>query len=371
MPKKPKTNMTVGDHEYFRIQKTIGYEYVDGKKKQIQKTFTGHNKTEAQAKYDAWVKDQKGYEAKDLFGELGDYFNDSVLKNNDTMAEGTILLYRRAYQMHVRTHGELMATPISSVDIKMLQGLIFDLGTEVKSRPINTLKWLKAFYKWASASGYCTDISRALVTPRFETPKREIEVWDDASVKILLDHMKKEDHRLRFLVILALNTGLRIGEILALEYGDIQNGNITVDKQLQRGTIVPPKSPESYRTVPMNDTVKAELKKYKKWHEAEMKSLGYTTKVIFTTNTGNYISYESLNHSLKRLYKRIKATKQGKKFTPHRIHAFRATFATKLAKNNVRLDVARRLLGHSSIEITAKYYTKIDDHDKLDAVNLI
>lgn len=371
MPKKPKTNMTVGDHEYFRIQKTIGYKYVNGRKVQIQKTFTGRNQTEAKAKYDEWLRTQNDHVSHETFGELADYFNDNVLTNNQSLAEGTVILYRSAYQSCVRTNIELMSTPITSVDIKTLQNVILGLGTDIKNRPINTLKWMRSFYKWASASGYCSDISGALTRPRFDDEPNDIEVWDDKSIKILLDQMETENHRLRFFVILALNTGLRAGEMLALEYSDIQNGYVTVNKQLQRGTIVRPKSKASYRTVPLNDTVKRELKKHRKWHEAEMKERGYSTNVIFTTKTGNYVSHSSLRHSLERLYKRIKDTPRGENFTPHRIHSFRSTFATKLAKKGVRLEVAMRLLGHSSINVTTKFYTNVDDHDKLDAVNMI
>ena len=364
--------MKVGDHEYYRIRKTIGYKYVDGKKIQIQKPFTGRNKTEATAKYEEWLKSQDGYIAKETFGELGDYYNDFILKNNQSLSEGTVILYRRAYQLHVRPCEELMSTPITSVDIKTLQNVILGLGTDVKHKPINTLKWMRSFYKWASASGYCADISGALVRPRFDgAPKNEIEVWDDESIEILLDQMQKEHHRLRFFVIFALNTGLRVGEILALEYSDIQNGFVTVNKQLQRGTIIKPKSKASYRTVPLNDTVKKELDIYHEWHKSEMKELGYSTDVIFTTKTGNYISHSSLRHSLERVYKRIKDTPSGSDFVSHRTHAFRSTFATKLAKKGVRLDVAMRLLGHSSVDVTARFYTSVDDSDKLDAVSQI
>ena len=89
------------------------------------------------------------------------------------------------------------------------------------------------------------------------------------------------------------------------------------------------------------------------------------------------MTYSILRRSLARTYDRIRRSldaeyadtpEERPVFVSHAVHAFRATFATNLAKKGVRLEIARRLLGHSSIEVTAKYYTAVTDDDKEDAV---
>jgi len=376
------TNMRVGDHEYYRMRKTIGHKVVDGEKIPIRKAFTGRNKTEAERKYRDWLLSRSDHEEiEDTFGDLAAYYTENVLPNDSRYAKGTQILYAGAYQLYVRPMKPLLSTPISSVDIKTLQNAILGLQqTQAQSVPKNVAKWMKAFYKWASISGYCDDISKALVSPSSHREvEDEIAFWDDDSLQMLLDFMEEENHRLRFFVIFAVNTGLRVAEIMALTYDDIKDGYVTVNKQYQHNAIRKPKSQDSYRSVPLNDLTREEFEKYHDWHLKEMKRRGYSTNIIFSTKTGHYQTYSILRRSLERTYKRIQEylereypdPEERPEFVSHSIHAFRATFATNLAHNGVRLEVARRLLGHSSIEVTAKYYTAVTDRDKEEAVAMI
>ena len=358
-------NMSAGGHDYYRMRKTIGHKIEDGKKVPIRKTFVGKNKSEAEAKYAQWLIEDQEQKADETFGSLAEFYTMNVLPH-EKYAEGTVIVYRGAYHNYVRPMQSIMSMKLSDVDVKILQNAILSLdGPE--SAPKNVTKWVKAFYKWASAGGYCDDISRALAAPsKRREAESEIEIWDDESIRILLDYMTATHHRLRFFVLFALNTGLRVGEMLALTYDDIIDGYVTVNKQLQRGTILPPKSQDSYRSVPLNDMLQEELEAYRDWHQSEMQYLGYQTDVVFSTKTGHTMTYSILRRSLERAYARISKTDPG--FVPHRVHAFRSTFATRLARSGVRLEVARQLLGHSSIEVTAKYYTAVTDADKESAV---
>lgn len=73
------------------------------------------------------------------------------------------------------------------------------------------------------------------------------------------------DHRLRFLILLAANTGCRISELLALEYSDIQGSLLKIDKQVVRIAvrenkkiaaheliITEPKNQHSHRSIPLD-----------------------------------------------------------------------------------------------------------------------
>ena len=365
--KQGVVNMTSGGHDYYRLRKTIGHKIVDGERVPIRKTFLGRNKSEAEAKYEAWRLEGQSSDSDETFGSLAEYYTINVLPNEKRYAEGTVVLYRGAYQLYVRRMKSLLSTNISEVTLKTLQNEILSLGNEAQSVPKNVVKWMKAFYRWASAGGYCDNIAKALTAPSNRREEaNEIEIWDDHSIEILLDFMQEEHHRLRFFVILALHTGLRVGELLALTYSDIENGVITINKQLQRGKILPPKSQDSYRTVPMSPSLQVEFQTYRDLHQKEMKRYGYSSDLIFPTKTGNTMTYSIIRRSLERTYDRILKIDDG--FRPHNIHAFRSTFATKLAQSGVRLEVARKLLGHSSIEVTAKYYTAITEQDLRDAV---
>ena len=74
------------------------------------------------------------------------------------------------------------------------------------------------------------------------------------------------------------------------------------------------------------------------------------------------IDYNNFEHRMARAYR--DAGIEHKKF-----HAYRATFITNLCRSGVRLEVASKLAGHSSVSVTAKYYTFISDKEKSEAIN--
>ena len=84
--------------------------------------------------------------------------------------------------------------------------------------------------------------------------------------------------------------------------------------------------------------------------------------LVFTNINGNPLDYRVTTRSLERFYKRNGIP--NKKF-----HAYRATFCTNLCKNGVPIQVASKILGHSSIEVTAKYYTSININEMSEAIS--
>ncbi len=151
---------------------------------------------------------------------------------------------------------------------------------------------------------------------------------------------------LRSIIIVALNTGMRKGEILGLKWRDCD---------FHRGLIrlTNTKNNES-RTVPMNDRVKEVLIKVRKHSESpyifchkDGKPYGDIKKSFFTACIGAGI---------------IKISKQGKKTiilepkgTKFRFHDLRHTFASHLVMSGVDLNTTRELLGHKSIAMTIRY----------------
>ena len=85
---------------------------------------------------------------------------------------------------------------------------------------------------------------------------------------------------------------------------------------------------------------------------------------IFTTDTGKYYNHTSLCRQLKKVY--IKAG-----VPLHTFHSYRHTFATNLSRAGVPIEQTAKLLGHSDITVTEKYYLAVGNEEKLDAVNKI
>ncbi len=143
---------------------------------------------------------------------------------------------------------------------------------------------------------------------------------------------------LRPIVIVALHTGMRKGEILGLRWRDID---------IKRGIIhlLDTKNGEK-RDVPMNEiTQKTIISVFKH----------LDTQYIFCNNEGH--SYGDIKKSF------LTAIKKSDIVDFH-FHDLRHTFASQLVMSGVDLNTVRELLGHKSLEMTLRYSHLSPDHKK-------
>lgn len=219
----------------------------------------------------------------------------------------------------------------------------------------------------------------------FPTPKpvkKEIVFLDDNDIVKLAQELSKEKLKYQCMVRIALETGLRIGEINALEWKDIDftTGAIQITKTIQRisgmGLVEkPPKTKNSTREVFIGDDVCNLLKEHKKeqeelkkimgdlWHyKIELKDAKGNTIIkdndkLFTQENGKPINPCTCCHWLKKYTKKYNL----KGYTPH---SFRHTFATLSLEENQPINAISKTLGHSNISTTSNIYIKTTDKSK-------
>ena len=107
-----------------------------------------------------------------------------------------------------------------------------------------------------------------------------------------------------------------------------------------------------------------ELQKHKLWQKKEMMKNGYRTEYIFTTDSGGFYDKRNINTACNRYYKKIGIEPKG-------FHTYRHTFGTMLCNRGIPIQTASVLLGHSDINITAKYYINVSLDEKTKAVNAL
>lgn len=364
-----KTNTVKNGKEYYRICRKVGKRLnKDGVWVDHYKDFYGSCKSEAEEKYNAYMalSEAENDHSKKCLGEVIEEWINNIFVNSD-LAAGTIRKYTEAYNNNFKCC-ELAGKNLNSVTALMLQNWFND-STACYSAKRSTLNLLRHFYKYAELNSICPDITKSV---ELSKPKQDdlsgfnnIDVWEIDELQKLFAAL--ENHRLRFLIILAVNTGARFSELLALTYDDFNNGVMTINKQVDENGSEPgielsrTKSVTSNRAIPLPDSIIAELKQHKKWHVAEMKKNGYKTNIVFTTNTGNYYYRRSILHALNRIYKKHN-------IKHHTFHAFRHTFGTNLSKLGVPIEETAALMGHADISITAKYYIEISANRKKSAL---
>lgn len=142
--------------------------------------------------------------------------------------------------------------------------------------------FLSQFYKYADLNGICPDITRSLVIPKGVTQTRDdtIDVWPDEDVQAVIQAL--EGSPLRLLIVLAVNTGARFAELLALTYDDIADNMLIINKQLYEMAAIddkdnvvlhmePVKSKSSNRSIPLSDDVLAEIEKHRQLQKQLMR----------------------------------------------------------------------------------------------------
>ena len=140
------------------------------------------------------------------------------------------------------------------------------------------------------------------------------------------------------MLLLALKTGLRFGELIALDWNDVdlRKGELTIRRSIVNGELQDSTKSNKIRYIPLTNEVNEMLR-------VEKKVTGY----VFNKE-GEPINYSSSCKVLARLCK-----KAGLRTVYW--HVFRHTFASHLAQNGVAIQVIQKLLGHSDIRTTMRY----------------
>lgn len=163
---------------------------------------------------------------------------------------------------------------------------------------------------------------------------------------------------------IALATGMRIGELCALDINDINRELKYIDINKSAGRrkdkytgevsikIGPPKTAHSYRKIPLLPSVEVLLDRQLQ-HSSEMREkAGVNWKentLVFPTDEGNIHDLSGLRSSMGRILKRAGL--------PHMtIHALRHTYATTALNAGVAAQNVARLLGHKDGATTLRFY---------------
>ncbi|AXF56826.1 MULTISPECIES: tyrosine-type recombinase/integrase [Bacillaceae] len=286
-----------------------------------------------------------------------DFLQNWVNGRQNSLSKGTAKTYHYLVDMHV---SEFFHTiKLTDLEVEDFDDFYNHLLNEKKLSPATIRKIhhsiCKAGLNEAIRKKLLKDNPSTLADlPSFE--KTRIEIWDEQETQEFLKKAKK--HYLYIAFHLALSTGMRQGEILALQWNqiDMERKTISIDKSLRRNMeISTTKTDAGARLVSIPDQTVNELQRHWKWQKEQQLKLGkaYENKnLVVSTKWGTLISHRNLL----RAYYQIRKPLNVKPIT---FHELRHTHATHLLKLGFHPKIVQERLGHNSIQVTIDTYSHL------------
>lgn len=253
--------------------------------------------------------------------------------------------------------------------IELSRGCIDEMVVELKERglsntTINTyIRIFSECLNSAEQKGYLLQ-NPCRYWKKLKAEQKEIKALSLQEQFLLEDAAKKDPDGI--VVLLPLFTGMRIGEISALLWEDIdfKSRLIRVNKTLQRipkeeggknrtEIIIGPTKSNKYRSIPISDKLFQLLDEYRKKNKK---------RKYVISNNDSYCEPRLITYYFKRILKKVGLSN-------FNYHALRHTFATRCIESGVDVATLSRLLGHSSAKTTLDVYTDSMLEQRILAVN--
>ena len=353
-----KTNSKINGKEYYRIRKVVGHT-ASGEK--ILKNFYGESKKEAEQKANEYLNNIENGLIIDFenftLAELMHTWLFDFLHNSSKIKPSTFQRYESLYRNYIK-ESEIAGNKLINIKTIHLQKFYNNLSQNGYSySQINTLNTvLKVFFNWCIDNDYilknpCTKVNiKGNKNEIIKNERKEVEILSETEINIIKEYLKGTDFELLFLLDLA--TGLRQGELLALdwEHINLEDNTLKVERSVKEVYVYDnentkhietifqtPKTLNSFRTVPIPSTMINILSKIK-----NKKGL------LFSDANGNPLKGKNISAKWTKILKECNI--------PHKkFHSIRHTYASMLLSKGVDIETVAELMGHSAISITQIY----------------
>ena len=384
---------------------------VDGKRKYI-------NKSGFKSKREAM---EAGVKAYNEYFETGHSFKPSTMSYSDyldywlknycyvNLKYHTIQAYSNIIKNHIKPR--LGFYRLSQIQTSTLQEVVNAIYLEKgfsKNFMHNILKVLKGSFKYANESAqFIKDNPAVKVTmPKYDEPEKDpAHIFTAEEIKMILERFKN-NHAMYYAILTAYYTGLRVSEVFALTWEDIdfENQTLTVNKNVLKknqsgathgrhisgkattvwyfGTC---KTKSSYRTIRIGDTLLNALKEYKEEQERDKIEYGDLYMKHYAKETSNYYNHKPETKIINAYSElQVALPEVNLVFVKHngvfegtdtckypfkvihyelgincRFHDFRDTHATKLIESGADIKAISERLGHNNIQTTYEFYVRV------------
>ena len=385
----PRTNKK-GEIISYRIRVSRGYDAEGNRLKPYFMTYIpekGMSKRQIEAEMNRqavlFEEKCKGGEVADCNMRLRDFIPQYLETVSVTMSPTTLHLYEQVISNHILPKlGGKKLTDIKPLHIQKFIKYLSEL--ENKSPTNNTGKLsattirrylcvLQSIFRLAVKLDIIATNPTSgakLTLPKKVTPK--IEIFSKAEAAEMLECLQTEPLQFQTFIQLAIITGARRGELVALKFSDFdyERCEVTISRAVIKvdGSGYQIKPPKDYevRTVTVNEHCIELVKQLQAEQERERERLGSKwagDEWLFTKWNGEIMNVQTPTRQFSKFLER-----HGLKH--RKLHSLRHTSATLLLYGGINIRQVQSRLGHSELETTQKYLHHLSEAD-VEAANVL
>ena len=334
---------------YYRKDGRYEGRIVRGKNEQGKPKFQyifGHTREEVQKKITDIRRQEQYQHCSETVSEL---FRNWYQSNKHRIKESTRANYLMKAKKHLLpTFGNISIDSVTSTEIS--QFIDEKLKEGLSNRYISDIIVLiKSVFKFAVKIYHIFNPFENIVLPKKK--KSEITLLDDEEQQKLQQYIAENPNHTTMGLALSMSTGIRIGELCALQWKDIdlEKRILTVRKTMQRIQcptdtaktkliITEPKSETSCRNIPIPDCMMNLLQNFRGKQDS-----------FVLSETEKPVEPRVMQYRFQKILKNAKLP------SVH-FHALRHIFASNCIKWGFDIKALSELLGHSNVEITLNLY---------------
>lgn len=322
-------------------------------------TKYGKTKTEAKQKLDVYLADLKA--GKVVIGpkQTVEQYLTHWLEDEHRLQIGpaTLQQYRSTLRVHlIPAFGHIQLDQLKREQVQALCAAKLDSGLAPRSVHIIYSVLSRALTAAVENGILARNVCKNVVLPK--VPRKKHDVLDKGQVQRLVEAAR--GRRLWFLLLMALTTGARVGELLALHWEDVDlesrrvNIHRTVSRIIGIGQLerLQPKSLSGRRRVILAQVVIDGIEDQKTYIAVLKERAGARWKdlnLVFPNKNGSYLKIDQVEQELK-------AVLAAAGLSERTFHKLRHSAATILFAAGVNPKVVQEMLGHSDISMTLGLY---------------
>lgn len=376
---------------YWEARIMIGY---NDKGKPKYKTFASKKRTIVAQKLNDFIANQKSNMPESICSDTMEQWLNRWLI--EYVADNVKISTRVSYEGIVKNQlipniGKIKLCELKKTDIENMYSKLLINGradgkgglgiATIENVALCLHKALQTAYENEYISKNPAQIAKVPTLKSTNTSKQEIEILTKDEQKALISACDYTPYGMG--IITALNTGVRLGELLGITWRDIDfdKKTIKISKQVNRlhdysenakaktrlGIQEDTKTKSSTRIISMSNYLAEHLLKYREVQNEHIKKWGAAYNhlgMVFAREDGFYIDPSTYRDKYLDILHKAGLKK-------YRFHALRHTFATRALEAGIEIKVVSKILGHAGVQITMDTYMHVLPELQSEAMNKI